>query len=332
MLTVALPQFRPRKGDLSANLDRIAELVAQAAALRPAPQLVVFAETVTSGYFVEGGVRELALSADALAAALDERLHALAPDLPALDVILGFYERDNGTLYNGAACIALGGGHAAEVRHVHRKNFLPTYALFDEERFVDRGYGVQAFDTSWGRVAILVCEDAWHSLTATIAALDGAQVVCVLAAAPARGSAPRDDKVPGPGSVERWERLIRDIADEHGVFCVLVNLVGSEGRPDVPGRVARSGTARRRTRASAGVRGGAGHGHARPRRHRAGAVGPAAAFGPARGAAVLAARARSGARVRSEGGGGNCFHHRGAQRAQRGAGRRHRSPERKPRG
>ncbi len=229
MLTLAIPQFRPRKGDVEANLDRVAALVVEAASVEPHPQLVLFAETILTGYFVEGGVRELALTADALVAALDARLRALAPELPATDVILGFYESRDGTLYNAAACIAVGGDEPARLVHVHRKNFLPTYAMFDEERFVERGYGIEAFDTSWGRVAILVCEDAWHSLSGTIAALDGAQLVCVVAAAPARGSAPRDDKVPGPASVARWERLIRDIADEHGIFCALANLVGSEG-------------------------------------------------------------------------------------------------------
>lgn len=229
VLTLALPQFRPQKASLSANLDRIAALVAQSGTLQPQPQLVVFAETVTTGYFVEGGVRELALSAGTLAAELDARLATLAPQLPAMDVIIGFYEQaNNGTLHNSAACIAVGGGKPARLVHLHRKNFLPTYGLFDEERFVERGYGVQAFDTSWGRAAILICEDAWHSLTGTIAALDGAQVICVVAAAPARGVAPREDGSQ-PGSVARWERLVRDIADEHGVYCVLANLVGSEG-------------------------------------------------------------------------------------------------------
>jgi len=229
MLTLAIPQFRPKKGDVEANLDRVAALVVEAAAVEPHPQVVVFAETILSGYFVEGGVRELALSSDALVAALGERLARLAPDLPPTDVILGFYEAHEGTLYNSAACISVGGHESARLLHVHRKNFLPTYSLFDEERFVERGYGIEAFDTSWGRVALLVCEDAWHSLSGTIAALDGAQLICVIAAAPARGSAPRDDNVPGPASVARWERLIRDIADEHGVYCVLANLVGSEG-------------------------------------------------------------------------------------------------------
>lgn len=229
MLTLAIPQFRPRKGDVEGNLDRIAALVAEAVTVEPHPQVVMFAETVLSGYFVEGGVRELSLTADALVAALETRLRAIAPKLPRTDVVVGFYESHEGTLYNSAACLSFGGDAPAQIVHVHRKNFLPTYSLFDEERFVDRGYGIAAFDTSWGRAAMLVCEDAWHSLSGTIAALDGAQVILVLAAAPARGPAPRDDKVPGPASSARWERLIRDIADEHGVFCALANLVGSEG-------------------------------------------------------------------------------------------------------
>jgi NAD+ synthetase len=76
---------------------------------------------------------------------------------------------------------------------------------------------------------MLVCEDAWHSLTGTIAALQGAEVVFVSSAAPARGTWPRGDDVPGPASVARWERLVRDIAEEHGVVVSLANLVGSEG-------------------------------------------------------------------------------------------------------
>jgi NAD+ synthetase len=101
--------------------------------------------------------------------------------------------------------------------------------LFDEERFVDRGFEIRAFDTSWGRAAMLVCEDAWHSLSGTIAALDGAQVIFIASASPARGLQPNGDERAEPASLERWERLARDIASEHGVFTTLVQLVGSEG-------------------------------------------------------------------------------------------------------
>ena len=229
MLTVAVAQCRPRKGDLAGNLDRVGALLAQAVALDPRPAVLVLPETVLSGYFLEGGVRDVALTVEALRTEVEARYRASVPGGEPIDLVLGFYESLDGTLHNSAAYLRLRGDAPAALLHVHRKNFLPTYALFDEERFVERGYGVRAFDTPIGRAAMLVCEDAWHSLTGTIAALDGAQVVFVLAAAPARGTAPRADGVPGPASVERWERLVRDIAEEQGVFCVLANLVGSEG-------------------------------------------------------------------------------------------------------
>jgi len=226
---VAVAQCRPRKGDLAGNLDRVGALLAQAVALDPRPAVLVLPETVLSGYFLEGGVRDVALTVEALRTEVEARYRASVPGGEPIDLVLGFYESLDGTLHNSAAYLRLRGDAPAALLHVHRKNFLPTYALFDEERFVERGYGVRAFDTPIGRAAMLVCEDAWHSLTGTIAALDGAQVVFVLAAAPARGTAPRADGVPGPASVERWERLVRDIAEEQGVFCVLANLVGSEG-------------------------------------------------------------------------------------------------------
>ncbi len=225
---LAIAQFRPEKGNVAANLARAGRVLAQAAAMDPHPHVIQFAETILSGYFVEGGVRENALTADEVARALDASWRGAASPGATIDVVIGFYEQHEGTLYNSALYARLGGAEPV-ILHVHRKNFLPTYSLFDEERFVERGYDIRAFDTAWGRAAVLVCEDAWHSISGTIAALDGAQVIFVCAAAPARGVHPRDDGVDGPGSVARWERLIRDIAEEQGVFCALANLVGSEG-------------------------------------------------------------------------------------------------------
>jgi NAD+ synthetase len=233
-LPLAVIQFAPRKGDPDANLARVAALVVTAVTTSPRPQVVHFAETVLSGYFVEGAVREVAWGAGTLARRLDAAYRAAcrAAEQPvvAVDVILGFYERWRGALHNSAACLAIGAPDGvARVRHVHRKNFLPTYGLFDEERFVERAGTIRAFDAPWGRGALLVCEDAWHSLSGTVAALDGAEVVFVSAAAPARGAWPRGELPAGPVSVARWERLMRALAEEHGVFVSLANLVGTEG-------------------------------------------------------------------------------------------------------
>ena len=231
---LGVAQFKPRKADFRANLDRLGALFAQLDEIEPRPMVLALPEAALTGYFLEGGVREEAMTAGTLARELDATYRSAAKAPRPLDVTLGFYEIWNNKLYNSALYVTLGDGEP-QIRHVHRKMFLPTYGLFDEERFVERGTEVRAFDTSWGRAAMLVCEDAWHSMTATIAALDGAQIVFVCSAPPARGPWPKNDNVPGPASVSRWERLIRDIADEHGVYVMLSNLVGSEGGKLFPG-------------------------------------------------------------------------------------------------
>jgi NAD+ synthetase len=233
-LDLAIVQFRPRKGDYAANISRIGALLARTASLEPRPSVVQFPETAATGYFVEGAVRDLAVTAGELARDLDHAYRDALPSTPPVDVVVGFYEKWRDTLYNAALYVRLGAGEP-EILHVHRKNFLPTYGLFDEERFVERGHEMRAFDTPWGRAAILVCEDAWHSLSGTVAALDDAQLIFLSSAAPARGVWPRDDAIPGPASVARWERLVRDIAEEHGVFVTFANLVGSEGGKMFPG-------------------------------------------------------------------------------------------------
>jgi NAD+ synthase (glutamine-hydrolysing) len=225
---LALAQVKPAKGDYAANLTRLGEVFTQVNGMRPRPQVLHLPETALTGYFVEGGVRDLAVTAGTLARDLQETWRGATNGLSSIDVVVGFYEIFQNTLFNSAMYVTLG-PEGPDVLHVHRKVFLPTYGLFDEERFVERGHEFHAFDTPWGRAAILVCEDAWHSLSGTLAALDGAQVIFVSSAAPARGAWPRDDAIPGPASVARWERLIRDIAEEHGVFVAFANLAGSEG-------------------------------------------------------------------------------------------------------
>ena len=234
VVNVAVAQLRPRKGDYAGNLSRLGELFARLDSLPDRPAVLVLPETALTGYFLEGGVREHAVTAGTLARDLDACYREAVTTPNTIDVVVGFYEVWRNTLYNSAMYVTLGAGNP-QVHHVHRKLFLPTYGLFDEERFVERGRDIRAFDTPWGRAAILICEDAWHSMTGTIAALDGAQMIFVVSAAPARGAWPKDDGVPGPASVSRWERLIREIADEHGIYVALSNLVGSEGGKIFPG-------------------------------------------------------------------------------------------------
>ena len=231
-IQLAVAQFSPKKGDYQANLSRLGKLFRQADESSPRTQLLCLPESALTGYFLEGGVRDVAMTAGSLARDLNETYRSAVQAPRMLDVALGFYELWQKKLHNSALYVTLGGADPL-VRHVHRKIFLPTYGLFDEERFVERGREVRAFDSGQGRVAMLVCEDAWHSVTASIAALDGAQLIILMAAPPARGPWAQTNGL--PSSVHRWERLARDIAEEHGVFLALSSLVGSEGGKVFPG-------------------------------------------------------------------------------------------------
>ncbi|MGH7562627.1 MAG: nitrilase-related carbon-nitrogen hydrolase, partial [Gemmatimonadales bacterium] len=234
MLHLAIAQLKPRKGAYADNVARVGELFRQLGSEPEPPDLVVLPETALSGYFVEGAVRELARSAEQVA--LDLAAAHRESGAPPVDVATGFYELWQTRLYNSALVVGLGGsGGEPVIRHVHRKVFLPTYGVFDEERFVEPGRQVRAFDAPWGRGAVIICEDAWHSLVPTIAALGGAQLVIVPSASPARGLMPIDPAEPRPASLVRWERTIQMIAGEHGVYVALAQLVGFEGGKGFPG-------------------------------------------------------------------------------------------------
>jgi len=248
-INIAIAQLRPKKGDYAANIARLGEVFAQLDTLETQPDLLVLPETALTGYFLEGGVREVARSAGEVFADMQAAyLAARGPAAARLDIVVGFYERFRDRYYNsaiyatlgqrqapstenqeknsGARCSVLGSG----ITHVHRKVFLPTYGVFDEARFVEAGHQIAAFDTRYGRAAILICEDAWHSISGTLAALDGAQLVFVVSASPARGIGG-----PRPNNTEHWEDLLHRIADEHGIYGVLAQLVGFEGGKGFPG-------------------------------------------------------------------------------------------------
>lgn len=213
-----LAQIKPVKGAVSSNVAKVKAM------LDPAADLVVFPEAVLSGYVVEGGVEDVALSRSELVRAMGE-----PPAGCDCDVVLGFYERDRQGLYNSAAYLSPLDGRY-QVVHVHRKLFLPTYGLFDEGRFVEPGRDLRAFDTRFGRIGLLVCEDLWHGLPATVLALDGAEALLCVAASPARGFRPSSDPVPSiPSNLRAWDRLGACAAREHGVFVLASQLAGSEG-------------------------------------------------------------------------------------------------------
>ncbi len=227
-MQAALVQFKPRKGDVPANLAAMRDVFAQ---LASGPvELIVFPEAAMTGYFLEGAVYELAVDAPTMAAQVDAQWRAAGGSRP-VDVVVGFYENAFGTFHNSALYVRCGLPEGVHIVHVHRKMFLPTYGVFDEERFLTRGRRLSVFETPFGTAAILICEDAWHALTSTVAALKGARLIIVPSASPGRG-------LSGNGELEsnvRWRAILSSMAAEHGIYVVYAGLTGFEGGKGMSG-------------------------------------------------------------------------------------------------
>lgn len=227
-MKLAIVQTKPRKGALEMNLAEAGEALVQLH--DDPPDLVVFPEAAFTGYFLEGAVYELSRSARWFADRFASYWFSNGPK-PPLDVVCGFYENDAGTYYNSSLYASLKDGRA-EVLAVHRKMFLPTYGVFDEERFISRGRRLGVLETRFGKTAMLICEDAWHSIMPTIAAIKGAQIMIIPSASPGRGIAGENGELE---SVAHWRNLMRAIASEHGVYVLYAGLAGFEGGKGMTG-------------------------------------------------------------------------------------------------
>jgi predicted amidohydrolase len=197
---IALAQLDSQLGDVDANELRARETVAQARAGRA--DLVVFPELHLSGYAL-GAVEHDTSETAASAAAVADGVAAL----------FGFHERDGERRYNSAVYVE--GGAPL---HVHRKLYLVDYPPFEEDAHFSPGETMRAFDTALGRVAVLICNDAWQPFLPALAVADGAEILLVPAAS---STAVQEAEA-------YWRDLTRFYARMLECFVVFVNRVGAE--------------------------------------------------------------------------------------------------------
>ncbi len=137
-----------------------------------------------------------------------------------IDIVVGFVEAEKRHRFHIAAAYLSKG----EVLHIHRKVNLPTYGMFDEGRFFAHGDRLRAFDTHFGRVGILICEDYWHVSLPYLLWMDGAELLLFTSASPGRGLN-REAKLESA----RWiEQINQGYANLFTVFVAHSNRVGYE--------------------------------------------------------------------------------------------------------
>jgi NAD+ synthase (glutamine-hydrolysing) len=212
LLRVAMAQIAPVLGDLERNLALHFEQIESAK--RQHADLIVFPELSLTGYFVRDMVPDLAISPTG--PQVRQLIEAAGP----MSLVAGLVEESPRHRFYNAAFWAEGGS----VSHLHRKVYLPTYGLFDEQRYFAPGERFMAFDTArFGRVGILICEDFWHLSAVAIMQAEEIDLLVCVANSPARG-------VDGPRvrTAETYEQLARAYAQLLGAVVIVANRVGFE--------------------------------------------------------------------------------------------------------
>jgi predicted amidohydrolase len=210
--TVALAQIKPKLGCVADNLALIEQAVDRG--IREQAGLVIFPELALTGYFLKDLVPEVALPLDA------PELRRLVELSRHIDIAVGFVEVSSDFHFYNSAVYLEGG----EIRHLHRKVYLPTYGLFDEQRYLAPGDRFRAFDTRFGRMGLLICEDMWHLSAPYILAMDGATTLLCLSSSPGRGISESDTL----GSTASWQKLTSATAMFLNSRVLYCNRVGYE--------------------------------------------------------------------------------------------------------
>src|SRR5690348_7282604 len=171
-IRLGLAQINPTVGDIDGNTSKIEEWTA--VAIEAGLELVVFPELCIPGYPAE----DLYLKPHFVQA--NERAVArLAAGVKGIDVVVGFAEagepRDGRrpVVYNSIALLRDG-----RVETVYRKQRLPNYAVFDEQRYFTPGAEPQTVEIAGAPVGLTICEDCWvEGPPASVEAANGAQLI-----------------------------------------------------------------------------------------------------------------------------------------------------------
>ena len=212
-MKIALAQINTRLGDVQFNLDHHLSLASEAH--QNQADLLVFPELSLTGYSLQDLVSQVAIQPSKE----DPTFKHLLQASKQIDLVVGFVEQDSRHRF----FISAGYLSQGELIHIHRKVYLPTYGIFDEKRYLACGNSFRAFDTQFGRVGLLICEDFWHISSPYLLWQDGADIFLLTSASPGRGVT--DKHI---GSSEWVETINRAYAGLFTSFFAHSNRVGFE--------------------------------------------------------------------------------------------------------
>jgi len=204
ILKVALAQISSRLGDIEYNEKKIIGAIRRGH--EEGADIVIFPELSTIGFG----------SGDIYLDKVDENLESLkriVRETKNLKIwaVVGYVDKDErGFFYNCAALI-----HNGEIVGRYAKTQLVNYRLFDEKRYFKPGNKLPVFQTPFGKIGILICEDLWFPEASRALTFRGAEIIFVLSASPY-------DR----GKPEIWDDFLKVRVLDNILPLVFVNMSG----------------------------------------------------------------------------------------------------------
>ncbi len=205
-LKIALAQINFLVGNIAANVDNIIKAASYARDELSA-DIVVFPELTITGYPAE----DLLFRNDFISAA-NNAVYQIAECIADIAVVVGFPERDGNSLYNSAVVLHQGG-----ILACYRKQMLPNYGVFDEQRYFSAGTQPCVFEFNGVFIGLTICEDVWKSGIIDETKQAGAELLLTLNASPFNA-----------GKIHQREAIICEQVKAAKIPLIYVNQVGGQ--------------------------------------------------------------------------------------------------------
>jgi predicted amidohydrolase len=210
-LAVAVAQIETVLGDVTANLDKHLDVIAEARAA--SVDVLVFPELSLTGYSLDVRARDIALHAD------DRLFHKIAQAGGPMAVTVGYVESGPVRPYNAAMTVRDGRALAN-----HRKLNLPGYGRLEEPKWFGGGEALDCFEIAPGwRAATLICADLWNPALVHVAACAGASLLLVPI------SSAHEAVGEGFSNPHGWQVALDFYSMMYGLPILMANRVGREG-------------------------------------------------------------------------------------------------------
>jgi predicted amidohydrolase len=170
--------------------------------------LIIFPELSLNGYILQDGVFDEFFIIDEIKSLFKNTKN---------DIVLSCVLKENNKIYNSSIYLSDG-----KVVHTHHKNNLPNHTLFQESRFFSKGNEILSFDTKFGKIAVLICEDLWDSNSINKVCNLNTDIIIIQSASPSRGFGENLE------IKEKWDALLKATSILSSSYIFFTNRVGFE--------------------------------------------------------------------------------------------------------